>query len=141
TLLYKKANTILVNSKGFIDHIHKKAKVPLSNIHYLPNSAREYEIDVPENDTGGFKVIYTGKIGLAQDIHFLKQLAKKLNREQFDLTIIGYGMKSVELKQYIKEEKLKSVTICSPLSRADCLKIIRDHQVGIVSLNDKEVFD
>src|SRR5699024_4385247 len=88
-----------------------------------------------------FKVIYTGNIGLAQDIDFLKQLAHKLNKKQIPLTIISYGMKNEELKEYIDAHELTKVTISTPLSREECLKEIRKHQVGIVSLNDQEVFD
>ncbi|MBS4223373.1 glycosyltransferase family 4 protein [Lederbergia citrea] len=140
-ILYKKADRIIVNSIGFINYISEKASVPMENIQYIPNSAREYEIDMDDKPESDFKVIYTGNIGLAQDIEFLKKIAKKLNENKIKLTIIGYGIKSRELKDYIQTEKMKNVSLQSPLTRKKCLEEIRGHHIGIVSLNSKKVFD
>ncbi|KON86244.1 glycosyl transferase group 1 protein [Sporosarcina globispora] len=139
--LYKQADHIIVNSQGFVDYINNKASIPFDNISYIPNAAREDEINGNPQLTGGGKVIYTGNIGLAQNIDFFKQLAKKLSLHNIDLTIIGYGIKSKELKEFIFREKLKNVTLQSPLTRQECLEMISLHHIGIVSLNDKEVFD
>lgn len=140
-LLYKKSDMIIVNSKGFVDYIHKKASIPKNKIVFLPNSARLNEIKDSVIEEENFRVIYTGNIGLAQDVDFLKQLAEKLSFHDIKLTIIGYGMKSNELKEYIDNEKLNNVKVSTPLSRQSCLEEIRKHQVGIVSLNNKDVFD
>lgn len=140
-ILYKKSDAIIVNSIGFVNYIHEKASISKSKISYIPNAAREYEV-IESNVKGEeFRVIYTGNIGLAQDLGFLKKLAMKLNFYNMKLTIIGYGFKSKELKQFIVEEKLGNVRVSEPLSRQECLKEIRNHDVGIVSLNNKEVFD
>lgn len=141
--LYRHADAIVVNSNGFIDYIHQKSKVDKDKITFIPNAARQFELASQPNpvDEEKFKVIYTGNVGLAQDITFLKSLVKKLNENNILLTIISYGVKNNELKQFIQEEKLSNVTLCAPFTREKCLEEIRKHQVGIVSLNDKEVFD
>ncbi|WP_026581959.1 glycosyltransferase family 4 protein [Bacillus sp. J33] len=139
--LYKKADHIIVNSMGFMDYIHDKASIPFGKISYIPNAAKETEINRNPSSTGKAKVIYTGNIGLAQNIEFFKQLAKKLSQKNIELTIIGYGIKSKELIEYIQQEELKNVTLHSPLTRKECLDTISRHHVGIVSLNNKEVFD
>ncbi|MCM3244945.1 glycosyltransferase family 4 protein [Cytobacillus oceanisediminis] len=140
-ILYKQADHIIVNSMGFIDYIHNKAYIPLEKISYIPNAAREDEINRDHQPAGGPKVIYTGNIGFAQNIDFFKQLAEKLSQHNIELTIIGYGIKSKELKEYIQKKKLKNVTLHSPLTRKECLNTISRHHIGIVSLSDKEVFD
>jgi glycosyltransferase involved in cell wall biosynthesis len=141
TMLYEKADHIVVNSKGFSKHISKKASFPKEKIIFIPNSAREHELNQEVTLGKEFKVIYTGNMGLAQDIDFLKQLANRLNELKIELSIVSYGMKSYEFKSYIKKEKLHNVKVLKPLTRKKCLELIRTHHIGIVSLNNKEVFD
>jgi len=142
TQLYRKANFIVVNSKGFISHIESKLKNKDTNIKFIPNAARLYEIPIKEvNNHQAFKVIYTGNIGLAQDVEFLKELAFKLNELEIHLNIVGYGLRRSELQEYVKTNNLSYVNFFTPVKREDCLKLNVEHEVGILSLNDKEVFD
>lgn len=142
-VLYKKSNAIIVNSRGFIDYIHTKAKIDKEKIIFVPNAARNFEVKPKEiiAEKDQFRVIYTGNVGLAQDIDMLKNFAKKLNHHEIPLTIISYGVKNSDLKQFVKDEHLQHVSICAPLTRRKCLEEIRRHDVGVVSLNDKKVFD
>lgn len=141
--LYKKSDVIVVNSMGFIDHIRKVSNIPEDKLFYLPNAARASEInsELSDDNTREFKVIYTGNVGLAQDVNFLKECAKKLMQGNIGFTIIGYGVKIEELKKYVEKEKLTNVLFVNPLTRKQCLIKMKQHDVGIVSLNDKEVFD
>lgn len=139
-MLYKNANRIIVNSKGFITHISSSADIPTNLISYIPNGAIEDELTTSNVDKG-FNVIYAGNIGLAQDAEMILKLAEELNKKNINLNIIGYGMKAYELKQYVKENKMKNVLFFNPLTRNECLKIISKSQVGIVTLNDKQVFE
>lgn len=142
-ILYKKSNALIVNSKGFIDYIHSKANIDREKIVFVPNAARRFEVEPrePVAKKEKFQVIYTGNVGLAQDIEFLKAFAAKLHHNEIPLTIISYGVKNSELKQFVKDEQLQHVSISAPLTREDCLHEIRTHHVGVVSLNDKKVFD
>lgn len=141
-ILYKRANHIIVNSTGFVDYIVNKQGIKREKISFMPNSARLNEIATKStNETDEFKVIYTGNLGLAQDIDILKELAKKLNDYQIKLSILGYGMKKEELRQFIKDEKLKNVHFYTPVTRSECFKINKQHQVGLVSLNGSQVFE
>jgi glycosyltransferase involved in cell wall biosynthesis len=54
------------------------------------------------------------------------------------LTIIGYGVNKKQLINSIKE--YKNVTIIKPLTRKQCLKIISEQDLGLVTLKDEEVF-
>lgn len=142
TQLYRKANYIVVNSEGFIGHIKSKLKNKETMIKFIPNAARLYEIPVKEKHSHeSFKVIYTGNIGLAQDVEFLKELAFKLNQQEIQLNIVGYGLRRSEFKEYVKINKLSNVHFFHPVKREECLKLNVEHDVGILSLNDKEVFD
>lgn len=140
--LYKQADTIIVNSPGFIQYISEKAKIDTEAIRYMPNSAAEDELSFEhKKNPDEFKVIYTGNLGLAQDVGFLKELSMKLHQHGILLNIVGYGFRKKELVGYIKENGLTNVTFVSPTTRNQCLRLNKEHDVGIVSLNDQEVFD
>ena len=142
-LLYNHADYIVVNSKGFINHIQHIVKNESKIIQFIPNAARLHEVPVEKkrDEDEAFKVIYTGNIGLAQDADFLKELALKLNELEIHLNIVGYGMRRSELKEFVKTNKLQYVKFFTPVKRKDCLELNLEHDVGIISLNAKEVFD
>ncbi|OXT16834.1 glycosyltransferase WbuB [Bacillus sp. OG2] len=140
-MLYRHADHILVNSMGFNHYITANGKVPESKISFLPNAAREYEFQQLTPPTADFKVIYSGNIGLAQDVELLKGLAKRLHNHGIRLSIAGYGVKREELFEFVRREKLTNVAFISPLTRSECLKVNASHHAGFVSLSDKEVFD
>lgn len=140
-LLYKKSDAIVVNSPRFSEHIKKIAKIENENIIFLPNAARKFEINEDIHKDKSFKAIYTGNLGLAQDVDFLKSLARELDKEKVHLSIVGYGMKREELKQYVAEQQLNYITFISPTTREECLTLNRQHDVGILALTKKEVFD
>ncbi|KKK38779.1 glycosyl transferase group 1 protein [Mesobacillus campisalis] len=141
--LYKLSDHIIVNSMEFKSYIIEKTNVSSEKIGFMPNSARFREISnkstVTEREK--FKVIYTGNIGLAQDIEILKQLAIHLNNQDIELSIIGYGMKKNELVEFVKLHNLLNVHFYAPVTREECFKLNLEHDVGLVSLNDKEVFE
>jgi glycosyltransferase involved in cell wall biosynthesis len=142
-LLYKLSDEIIVNSMEFKEFIMTKSGVPSEKIGFMPNSARFSEIPSksPKGKNGRFKVIYTGNIGLAQDVDVLKELAMSLKDENIDLSIVGYGMKKNELVDYVKANNLKNVRFYSPVTRSDVFTIKLEHDIGFVSLNEKEVFE
>ncbi|MBK3493774.1 glycosyltransferase family 4 protein [Viridibacillus sp. YIM B01967] len=139
--LYRKANHIVINSVGFLDYIVKKAKVDSNKIIFIPNAAREYELNPVNKNHEQFRVIYTGNIGLAQDVNFLKKLVHNLAKNHIRITIVGYGQKKNELLSFIKENNLQNVTIKNPTTRNECLKLNARHDVGVLALNNKDVFD
>jgi glycosyltransferase involved in cell wall biosynthesis len=141
-LLYKKANHIIVNSMEFKDYILGKTEIKADRIGFMPNSAQRREIEVQNNSKDHhFKVIYTGNIGLAQDVDILKELALNLKAADIELGIIGYGMKKGEMVEFVNVNNLTNVRFYSPTTRKECFKINKEHHVGFVSLNNKKVFE
>lgn len=140
SLLYKRADSLVVNSRGFIGYITNVYQIPFDKIVYIPNAARENEI-VKKQYNNQFKVIYAGNIGLAQDCQLLMELAKELQSKSIQLNIIGYGMKKNDLIKYVKSNKLSNIHFIEACSRKECMKIIANSHVGVVTLNDKEVFE
>ncbi len=140
-LLYIKADHIVVNSKGFIDYIAYTRGIPIDKIKFLPNSARKKELALKQAGEGEFTVIYAGNIGLAQDVKTLMDLARQLNEYSINLTVMGYGFNRLAFIDYIKENNLTNVRFVKPSTRKECLDVISSHHVGIVTLNDKKVFE
>ncbi|MGN7299112.1 glycosyltransferase family 4 protein [Ferdinandcohnia sp. SAFN-114] len=141
TLLYKKADKIVVNSEGFVDYISKKAHIPTANIAFLPNGAREFEINIPKEKNEKFSVIYAGNMGLAQDSNILMDLASELAVHDINLTVISYGLKREQFVHYVKDNQLTNVHFIKPTTRSQCLNIMAKHHVGIVTLTNQEVFE
>ncbi|KGA96891.1 glycosyl transferase family 1 [Alkalihalobacillus alcalophilus ATCC 27647 = CGMCC 1.3604] len=141
-LLYKKSNTILVNSKGFINYIQENYKISLEKILFLPNSAREIELEMYTKKTESIRkrVIFAGNIGLAQDVSLLMKVAEGLQKNNIHLDIIGYGMKHVDLRNFTEINRLENVHFLSTKTRKKCLEVISNYPAGIATLNDKEVF-
>jgi glycosyltransferase involved in cell wall biosynthesis len=138
-VLYKKSDKIVINSLGFQEYIHQKGRVNKSKILFIPNGAMKEElasINKKENEVN--KIIYAGNLGLAQNTELINQLVPLLEEQGIQLTIIGYGINKKELFNSIKE--YKNVTIIKPLTRKECFKIISEHDLGLVTLKDKEVF-
>lgn len=140
-ILYVKADHIIVNSEGFIRFMTEKYAIPLNKIHFMPNAANRNEISMIESGSDLFKVMYAGNIGLAQDVTVLMDLAKELNEYNIELTVMGYGFKKKEFVRFAKEHKLTNVQFIKPTTRQECLHIISEHHIGIVTLNGKQVFE
>ncbi len=145
--LYRSADQIIVNSEGFIPYIELKG-ITRDIISFMPNSLTEKELQMikhqpKENDKKqeGITVIYTGNIGLAQDIKKLIDVAEYLKKyEHIQFKIIGYGFKSYEVAEVIKKKKLLNMEIVKAKSRSATLKEVAKAHIAYVSLVDKKVF-
>ena len=137
--MYRNADTIVINSVGFKEHIESKLKRP-KTITYLPNGPRQKELDIAEENRDGFRVVYAGNLGMAQDVDRLKELASLLNQHHIHFDVLGYGMKKNEFEKHIEDNNLFYVKIHEPTTRANSLQLIRNSHVSIAFLNDEEVF-
>lgn len=138
--MYNGANYIVINSTGFQDHIKGKLKNKQLPIIYLPNGPREEELVRVNKNTEIFRVVYTGNLGLAQDIERLKQLAKSLDKEKIHFDVIGYGVKADEFQKYIESNQLENVKIYEPTTRKESLALIKKCHVAVAFLNNEDIF-
>ncbi|WP_242144832.1 MULTISPECIES: glycosyltransferase family 4 protein [unclassified Bacillus cereus group] len=143
--LYRSADHIIVNSEGFIPYLELK-KINREIISFMPNSLTEKELQMAahqlkEEKRKGVTVIYTGNIGLAQDIRKLINVAEYLKKyEYINFKIIGYGFKSYEVAEVIKQKNLSNIEIVKAKNRNATLKEVAKAQIAYVSLADKKVF-
>ncbi|MDC3411818.1 glycosyltransferase family 4 protein [Aquibacillus sp. 3ASR75-11] len=137
--MYRNADYIVINSKGFEDHIVSKLN-KRKPIIYLPNGPRINELVKDKVKKEEFSVIYAGNLGLAQDVNRLKSIAILLNNHNIRFDVLGYGIKTNEFKTLLRENKLNNVHIHEPTTRKKSLNIIKNSDLGIAFLNDEEVF-
>lgn len=137
--MYRLADSIVINSIGFYDHIKSKLKQD-KPINYIPNGPRQHEIVEQKQYHDEFSVVYTGNLGLAQDIDHLKLAAKLLHDKNIRFDVIGYGVRTEEFADYLKENSLDNVYMHQPTTRKQSLELIKNSNIAIAFLNDEEVF-
>ena len=138
--MYNQADSSVINSKGFYNPILQVLKKDMP-ILFMPNSIREEEFVLEQQKNEDFTVVYSGNIGLAQDVEFLKDLSRALYEKGITLKVIGFGLKRGELQDFVKEHKLKNVHFIKAMTRQQCLKLIKQSHVGVLGLKDEDVFD
>lgn len=146
--LYMKSDHIVVNSQGFIPYIESKVK-DAKKLGFLPNSLTEEELnyssepsDETERVNEAVTVIYTGNIGLAQDLNILLTIAKKMmNNPKVKFQIMGYGFHSQVIRERLEKENITNVEIKSARNRSEATKAVRNADIAFVSLVKDVVFD
>lgn len=112
TWIYKNSDKILISSKGFEQSIVEKGSFK-DKIIYYPNwadKALEVKGDyiLPDMPVG-FKVMFAGNIGEAQDFDHIMEAAKFLKDEKdIHFIFVGDGRKRNWVENYIDENKLQN---------------------------------
>ncbi|PEU05573.1 glycosyltransferase WbuB [Bacillus cereus] len=140
--MYHAADEIIINSRGFFPYITSKGIVP-NRISFMPNSLTEEELSIvpKKNNSDQVTVIYTGNIGLAQDIKKLISIAEYLKEyENISVKIIGYGYQKNDIGESIEAKHLSNIQLIKPQNRKDTLAEIAAADIAYVSLVEKDVF-
>ena len=111
TWLYKNSDKILISSKGFEESIVEKGDFK-DKIIYFPNwadKALEVKGDYKLPDMpSGFKVMFAGNIGEAQDFDHIMEAAKLLeNEKDIHFVFVGDGRKRSWVENFRDENQLK----------------------------------
>lgn len=146
TWIYKKSTHILISSKGFKDSICEKGDFE-RKIVYFPNwadvslsKAVPYEISkLPD----GFRVMFAGNIGEAQDMDSLMATALGL-KEEMDIhfCIVGDGRKRPWVESFIKSNGLEETVHLygrHPIESMPTFFAAAD--VMLVTLKDSKIFN
>lgn len=116
-VIYENCDRILVQSKAFFSPIEKLG-IAGSRIYYFPNSAEELyqpiklDENAPERAVvpSGFKIMFAGNIGAAQDFETILTAAEKLKGyADIHWVIIGEGRLSLWVKEQIDKRELGKV--------------------------------
>lgn len=147
TKFYKRSKKILVTSKGFIKSICEKGDFQ-DKIEYFPNWAEDvisegnisYPIPkLPE----GFKVMFAGNIGEAQDMENVLAAFLHIKRiEEIKLIIIGSGRRSEYVENFVEEHNLKGTVFCFGHYPVEAMaSFFHQADLLLVSLKDDPIFN
>ncbi|MFD0618098.1 glycosyltransferase family 4 protein [Paenibacillus sp. GCM10027629] len=143
--LYHGSDNIIINSEGFLPHIIDQG-ISNEKISFMPNSLTEDELlnktDKVQVPNDKVTIIYTGNIGLAQDVNQLIDIAERMkHRSNVHFKIIGYGYRSKELRERLREKKILNVDFVRPKNRREATEATRTADIAYVSLVNQKVFD
>lgn len=144
---YKASEKILISSKGFSKSILEKGNFK-DKIEYFPNwgedtisaGNKNYDIPILPN---GFKIMFAGNIGEAQDMEAIMQTALLL-KDKLDIqfVIVGDGRKMPFVKEFIEQNKLeKTVSILGRYPLEAMATFFDKADIMLVSLKDDPIFN
>lgn len=145
--IYNNSDKILISSKGFKESILAKGNYK-EKLVYFPNWAEE---SILKGDSDypipylpkGFKIIFAGNIGVAQDVHSIINAALIL-KEKLDIhfVFIGDGRSKIQLENFVKENNLIKTVHFLGRFPLDAMKtFFNQADVLLVSLKDELIFN
>ena len=147
-LIYRKSDVIFISSRNFKQSIIEKG-VNSEKIFYLPNWAEEVYIKTVEKDEEvvkslppiGFKIMFAGNIGEAQDFESIINAADRTkDYEDIYWIIIGDGRKKNWVEQEIRNRKLSNVHLLGKYPMNIMPVFFREADAMLVSLKDEMIF-
>jgi glycosyltransferase involved in cell wall biosynthesis len=145
--IYNNSDKILISSKGFATSILAKGNHKEKLI-YFPNWAEDSilkgDSDYPiPNLPKGFKIIFAGNIGVAQDVKAIIDAALIL-KEKLDIhfVFIGDGRSKKQLENFVYENNLNKTVHFLGRFPLDSMKtFFNQADVLLVSLKDELIFN
>jgi len=113
--MYRRCELVLVQSRAFVPHVQAQG-VPVEKTRYYPNTAEDLyrpvavEERAPEREIlpSGFRVMFAGNIGAAQDFETILAAAERLKSERdIQWVIIGEGRRYAWVAQEIARRGLR----------------------------------
>lgn len=148
-LIYAGCDQILVQSKAFVDPL-KTLGVPGGKIHYFPNSAENFYRPVPMNAENalplglpeGFRVMFAGNIGVAQDFQNILDAAQLLKKhDNIKWIIIGDGRMRLWVEEEIEKRHLTNTVHLIGRHPAEKMPVFfADADVMLVTLKKEPIF-
>ncbi len=144
---YKNSEKILITSKGFKKSILEKGDFE-SKLEYFPNWAEDAisegdkNFPVPNLPTG-FKVMFAGNVGEAQDMDAIMNAALELkDHPEIKLIIVGDGRKMPYVQEFIQKNNLEETVITVGRFPVEAMASFFDKaDVMLVSLKDDKIFN
>ena len=145
--IYNNSDKILISSKGFATSILAKG-INKEKLIYFPNWAEDSilkgDSDYPiPNLPKGFKIIFAGNIGVAQDVKAIIDAALIL-KDKLDIhfVFIGDGRSKIQLENFVNENNLNKTVHFLGRFPLDAMKtFFNQADVLLVSLKDELIFN
>jgi glycosyltransferase involved in cell wall biosynthesis len=147
-VIYRKSDVIFISSRSFRQSVIEKG-VSNEKINYLPNWAEDLYINnVEKNEEivkllppSGFKIMFAGNIGEAQDFESIVNAAEKTKEyEDIQWIIVGDGRKRTWIEQQIHKKKLTNIYLLGRYPMDTMPYFFKEADVMLVSLKDEAIF-
>ncbi|MCR4824236.1 MAG: glycosyltransferase family 4 protein [Bacteroidales bacterium] len=142
--IYRNSTRILITSEGFRQSIEEKGDFA-DKIVYFPQWA-----DAPAESSGmeipalpeGFKVMFAGNIGEAQDFEHILEAARILKDEDIHFVILGDGRKRPWSEEFVREHGLgEKVHFLGRFPAATMPAFFAQADLLLVTLKDELIFN
>lgn len=145
--IYNSCDKILVTSRAFIPRVERLGYNP-SNIHYFPQYAEDFYKPLPPNDEwalsqgipDGFRIIFAGNMGSAQDLDNVVKAAKLTKGENVSWIFVGDGSAKSDLQEYVTLNELDNVYFFSSRPSDQMPAFFAQASALLVSLTSDELF-
>lgn len=145
--LYRNSEKILISSKGFRSSIQEKGDFA-QKIEYFPNwaetmfTSQQHFTEIPELPKG-FKVMFAGNVGEAQDFEHIVEAALLLkDHKDIHFVIVGDGRKKTWVEDYVQKNNLsETVHLLGRYPLEAMPSFFKKADAMLVSLNDNLIFN
>lgn len=145
-VIFKFTDSIVINSNGFKEYINKNKYK--KRVVFIPNGLQVSEIERYEkirrktNKHRKFTVIYTGMIGLPQNVTSLVRVARNLRHiEDIEFKIIGTGIQKDKILELIEHYNLKNINVYEPMPKNKVVEEVAKCHIGLAHLRKDSAFD
>lgn len=145
-VILKFTDSIVINSNGFKEYINKNKYN--KRVVFIPNGLQISEIEGYEkirrktNKHRKFTVIYTGMIGLPQNVTSLVRVARNLRHiEDIEFKIIGTGIQREKVLELIDHYDLKNIRVYNPMPKNKVVEEVAKCHIGLAHLRKDSAFD
>ncbi len=145
--LYRRADTLMVNSPGFIQHVKSKGA---QHVELVPNGA-DAAMFHPEDDgrtfrqihglDGKFLALYAGAHGMSNDLGVLLEAADRLkNQPEITIVLLGDGKEKADLQVRAGEMDLKNVYFIPSVPKSEMSAALAAADACIAILKPIEMY-
>jgi len=145
--LYRKADVLIVNSPGFIDHVESRCN---KRVQLVPNGV-DANMFHPEDDGMAFRrehhlenkfvVLYAGAHGFSNDLGAILEAANTLrDKDEIQFAFLGDGKEKVNLQAQAKQMGLENVRFLPPVPKDVMSSALAASDVCIAILKPIEMY-
>lgn len=140
------SDSLIINSNGFRKYLEKKGYK--KHIAFIPNGVTQEEMQkiqetkrsLSKNEK--FTVIYTGMLGLPQNVKSIVKAANHLRKcKEINFKIIGTGIQRNKVIELIEHYNIKNVELFDAMPKEMVLKEICKADIALVHLRGDSAFD
>lgn len=141
--MYLSATRIVVNSPAFSDYIKKyTGQCPVCITNGIDDAFFHQLAALPCNAKGKglYRITYAGNLGMAQDLGFFLDVAKRFEGK-YEFQFIGDGSDKAHFERLLKEKGIANVFLAPPVQRKELLKYYANTDAFFVQLKPIPMFE